>query len=63
MSLFPVFLVFRVVPDGVVVDFSFDELLVRNLGFEKGIFRFLNTARGSFPKYEKRTGLCCPYEN
>lgn len=60
MSLFPVFLVFRVVPDGVVVDFSFDELLVRNLGFEKGIFRFLSTARGSFPKYEKRTGLCCP---
>lgn len=63
MSLFPVFLVFRVVPDGVVVDFSFDELLVRNLSFEKVIFRFLNTARGSFPKYEKRTGLCCPYEN
>lgn len=63
MSLFPVFLVFRVVPDGVVVDFSFDELLVRNLSFEKVIFRFFNTARGSFPKYEKRTGLCCPYEN
>lgn len=63
MSLFPVFLVFRVVPDGVVVDFSFDELLVQNLGFEKGIFRFLNTARDSFPKYEKRTDLCCPYEN
>lgn len=57
MSLFPVFLVFRVVPDGVVVDFSFDELLVRNLGFEKGIFRFLNTARGSFPKYEKKGRL------
>lgn len=57
MSLFPVFLVFRVVPDGVVVDFSFDELLVQNLGFEKGIFRFLNTARGSFPKYEKKDRL------
>lgn len=63
MSLFPVFLVFRIIPDGVVVDFSFDELLVRNLSFEKGIFRFLNTARGSFSKYKKRTGLCCPYEN
>lgn len=57
MSLFPVFLVFRIILDGVVVDFSFDELLVRNLGFEKGIFRFLNTARGSFPKYEKKDRL------
>lgn len=57
MSLFPVFLVFRIIPDGVVVDFSFDELLVQNLGFEKGIFRFLNTARGSFPKYEKKDRL------
>lgn len=57
MSLFPVFLVFRIIPDGVVVDFSFDELLVRNLGFEKGIFQFLNTARGSFPKYEKKDRL------
>lgn len=63
MSLFPVFLVFRVVPDGVFIDDSLDELLVQNLGFEKGIFRFLNTARGSFYKCEKRTGLCCPYEN
>lgn len=57
MSLFPVFLVFRIIPDGVVVDFSFDELLVRNLSFEKVIFRFLNTARGSFPKYEKKDRL------
>lgn len=32
MSLFPVFLVFRIVPDGVFIDDSLDELLVQNLG-------------------------------
>ena len=57
MSLFPVFLVFRIVPDGVFIDDSLDELLVQDLGFEKGIFRFLNTARGSFPKCEKKDRL------
>ena len=32
MSLFPVFLVFRVVPDGVFIDDSLDGLLVQDLG-------------------------------
>ena len=32
MSLFPVFLIFPIVPDGVFIDDSFDELLVQDLG-------------------------------
>ena len=32
MSLFPVFFIFRIVPDGVFIDDSLDELLVQDLG-------------------------------